>query len=200
MAIIKTLSGIAAAALAICMFGCSAPKEEPLNVRVKPLGERQKAPRFEMKDAAGATATLADYEGKVLLLNFWATWCGPCKAEIPWFQEFDKKYKDRGFSVLGVSLDSDGWESVRPYIKERNITYRIVIGDDAVSSIYGGVGSLPTTFMIDREGKIAVIHTGLESKATYQKEIETLLEDKHAQSGGAAGQYAFFRAPFVRAE
>lgn len=181
----------------LLLIGCGSEiVEEPLEVDIKPLAERQAAPKFDLKDATGAATTLADYKDKVVLLNFWATWCVPCRAEIPWFQEFDKKYKDRGFAVLGVSMDEEGWGIVKPYIEERKITYRIVIGDEMVSNLYGGIASLPTTFMIDRAGKIAAIHTGLVSKATYQKEIEDLLESKNvAQSDSAARQFAFFHVP-----
>lgn len=208
------ISGVAAATLAALLIsGCGSKpaatdqkevagvlEPAPGGVSIKPVEQRQKAPSFELTDNAGGKATLADYKGKILLLNFWATWCTPCKAEIPWFQEFEKKYKDQGFAVLGVSLDSDGWDSVKPYIKERNVTYRMVIGTESMSAMYGGVGSLPTTFMIDREGKIAAIHTGIESKSTYQTEIEMLLEVKGASAASAGDQFAFFRAPVVRAE
>jgi cytochrome c biogenesis protein CcmG/thiol:disulfide interchange protein DsbE len=171
---------LALAGAFIALAGCSsAPKEGPLEISIKPLAARQAAPNFSLKDANGATVTFpAEYKGKVVLLNFWATWCVPCKAEIPWFQEFEAKFKDRGFAVLGVSLDEEGWGVVKPYVAERKINYRMVIGSEEVSTIYGGIDSLPTTFMIDKEGKIAAIHTGLVSKATYQKEIEDLLDAK----------------------
>jgi cytochrome c biogenesis protein CcmG/thiol:disulfide interchange protein DsbE len=180
----------------LALTGCSsALDEEPLEVNIKPLEQRQAAPNFELKDANGATVTPAEYRGKVVLVNFWATWCVPCKAEIPWFQEFDKKFKDQGFAVLGVSLDEEGWDVVKPYVAERKIAYRMVIGNEEVSTMYGGIDSLPTTFIIDGEGKIASIHTGLVSKATYEKEIEELLDAKTVGSatGGAAGQLAMFR-------
>jgi len=170
---------------ALILAGCgsvSLSEQEPLEDRIKPLAERQSAPTFELKDATGAKATLADYKDKVVLLNFWATWCVPCRAEIPWFQEFDKKFKDQGFAVLGVSMDEDGWGIVKPYVEERKITYRIVIGDEHVSTMYGGIDALPTTFLIDREGKIAAIHTGLVSKATYEKEIRDLVGAKNVGS------------------
>jgi thiol-disulfide isomerase/thioredoxin len=128
---------------------------------------------------------LADYKGKVVLLNFWATWCGPCKVEIPWFVEFNKTYKDRGFAVVGVSLDDDGWRSVKPYVAEKKIDYAVVVGDDLVSKSYGGVDSLPTTFIIDQNGKIAFVHMGLVGKDTYEEEIRSLLaEDQRAASRG----------------
>lgn len=192
----------ALAGLTACSKGPEpvAQVEEPLEVATKPVGERSTAPPFALKDSHGATATLDDYKGKVLLLNFWATWCVPCKAEIPWFQEFDKNFKDKGFAVLGVSLDEEGWDVVKPYVEERKINYRMVIGSEEVSVMYGGIASLPTTFLIDQEGKIAAIHTGLVSKATYQKEIEDLLNAKSAAVRNPGdGQLAFFRAPRVPA-
>src|SRR5438874_1720884 len=80
---------------------------------------------------------------------------GPCEVEIPWFIEFEQKYKDRDFAVLGVSFDDDGWKSVRPYIAAHKINYRIMIGTEKMSQLYGGVDSLPTSFIVDRQGRIA---------------------------------------------
>src|ERR1700731_1352665 len=114
--------------------------------------DRKTAPDFTLADASGAPVKLSDYKGKVVLLNFWATWCGPCKIEIPWFIEFNKTYKDQGFAVLGVSLDDDGWKSVKPYLTDKKIDYTVVVGGNEVSKSYGGVDSLPTTFIIDRDG------------------------------------------------
>jgi thiol-disulfide isomerase/thioredoxin len=129
---------------------------------------------------------LSDYKGKVVLLNFWATWCGPCKVEIPWFMDFQKAYKDRDFAVVGVSMDEDGWDAVKPYVEQKKMNYRVVLGNDQVSQLFGNVDSLPTTIVIDREGRIASMHIGLVAKATYQKEIEKLLEaPKDAPKTGA---------------
>jgi peroxiredoxin len=193
----RTQTFVLAGAL-IALAGCSsapvAKVEEPLELTLKPLAERQAAPAFELKDVNGAVVTPAEYKGRVVLLNFWATWCVPCKAEIPWFQEFDKKYKDRGFAVLGVSLDEEGWEVVKPYVAERKLTYRMVIGSEEVATRYGVVDSLPKTFIIDKEGKIAAIHAGLVSKATFQKEIEDVLDAKTVGSNsGVVGQLVGLR-------
>lgn len=132
-------------------------------------------PQINVKDLDGQTISSADWRGKVVLLNFWATWCGPCKIEIPWFLEFEKEYKDRGFAVLGVSMDEDGWQAVKPYIRDAKINYRVLLGNDQVGDLYGGVDSLPTTFLIDREGRVASVHVGLVSKTTYSDEISHLL-------------------------
>lgn len=136
------------------------------------------APEFALKDADGRTVNLADYKGKVVLLNFWATWCGPCKIEIPWFMEFEKQYKDRGFAVLGVSMDEGGWEDVKPFLAKQPLNYRVLLGDPKTADLYGGVASLPTTFVIDRGGRITSTHVGLVSKSDYQNDIDRLLEQK----------------------
>jgi peroxiredoxin len=133
------------------------------------------APNFTLQDANGGTVELAALKGKVVLLNFWATWCGPCKIEIPWFTEFQKNYEAQGFTVIGVSMDEEGWKVVKPYIAEHKINYPIVLANEALNASYGGIESLPTTLLIDRTGKIAFIHSGLIGKSDYQKEIVQLL-------------------------
>jgi peroxiredoxin len=143
---------------------------------VKPDKDRKTAPEFTLKDSNGQTVHLTDYKGKVVLLDFWATWCGPCKVEIPWFIEFEQQFKDRGFAVLGVSMDEDGWDAVKPYIEDHKINYRVMLGNEQVSDIYGGLDSLPTTLLIDREGKIASVHIGLSlGKEEFRDDIDHLL-------------------------
>lgn len=142
---------------------------------------RKAAPNFTLTDANGQSVKLSDYRGKVVLLNFWATWCGPCQIEIPWFIEFEQQYKSRGFEVLGVSMDEEGWKAVKPYIAERKLNYRVLLGDETVSQLYGGLDALPTTFMIDREGKFAFSpHIGLAGKNEYLSEIQSLLGAKQS--------------------
>jgi cytochrome c biogenesis protein CcmG/thiol:disulfide interchange protein DsbE len=135
------------------------------------------APDFTLRDVNGQPVQLSSLRGKVVLLNFWATWCRPCTVEVPWFVEFERGYSDRGLVVLGVSLDEEGWEVVKPFAREHGINYRLVIGDDKVASLFGGVDSLPTTFLIDRDGRIAATHTGLVSKQLYEGGIRAALEE-----------------------
>ena len=168
----------AAAALALVLAGCSKLSRVSTDAAVKSDKDRKPAPSFSLTDASGTPVSLADYRGKVVLLNFWATWCGPCEVEIPWFIEFEQKYKDRDFAVLGVSFDDDGWKSVRPYIAAHKINYRIMIGTEKMSQLYGGVDALPTSFIVDRQGRIAAQHVGLVDKSDYQNEILKLLDDQ----------------------
>ena len=141
----------------------------------------QPTPEFSLKDANGQTVHIADYKGKVVLLDFWATWCGPCKVEIPWFIDFERQFKDQGFAVLGVSMDEDGWAVIKPYVKDRQMNYRILLGDDKVSASYGGLDALPTTLLISREGKIASVHEGVSmGKEEFKNAIAQLLEAPRA--------------------
>jgi peroxiredoxin len=190
--------GVAAAgAVCVMLAGCSSTKVPPAN-QAKASKDPNAAPNFALKDANGDTVHLSDYRGKVVLLNFWATWCGPCNVEIPWLKEFENKYKDRGFAVLGVSLDDDGWSVVKPFISQKKLNYRVLLGDDKVADLYGGVDSLPTNFIIDREGRIDKVHVGLVSKSEYQNEIGHLL-DHPVQTTRAAGSGAP-AAPAARAD
>ncbi len=144
---------------------------------LKPQDKRHVAPDFELKDGDGKVVHLSDYKGKVVLLDFWATWCGPCRIEIPWFTDLERNNKDKGFEVLGVSMDDEGWEVVKPFLSEVGVNYRVLMGNDATAQAYGGVDALPTTFLIDREGKIAAVHLGLTSKKDIVDGVEKLLQD-----------------------
>ncbi len=144
-----------------------------------PTTARKTAPDFALKDSEGKDVRLSDYRGKVVLLDFWATWCGPCRIEIPWFTEMERQKKDQGFAVLGVSMDDDGWKVVKPFISEMKMNYRVLLGNDQIAKDYGGLDALPTTFVIDREGKIAFAHVGLASR----KDIDEVINDSLKPGG-----------------
>ncbi len=170
---------------------CSSPR--PVNAQsIKASKDRKQAPDFTLKDASGKTVHLSDYKGKAVVLDFWATWCGPCKLEIPWFIQFERKYKDRGLEVLGVASGDEGWDIVKPFADRMKINYRVVQGNDTVADLYGGIEALPTTFLIDRTGKIAAVHVGLAGKDDFENEIESILfptaniERSAVDSGSAA--------------
>jgi len=139
-----------------------------------PVVERKMAPDFKLQDADGRTVRLSDYRGKVLLVNFWATWCPPCRVGVPWFVELEQKYKDQGFAVLGVSMD-DGWQVVKPFLTQYKVNYRVLLGDEETAALYGGLESLPTTYLIDREGRVAGVLEGLAGKKEFDDRVQSLL-------------------------
>jgi cytochrome c biogenesis protein CcmG/thiol:disulfide interchange protein DsbE len=131
---------------------------------------------FTLKDMNGVEVKLADLKGKVVLLNFWATWCGPCRLEIPWFVELQEKYADQGFRVVGISVD-DPPEALPPFAKRFNINYPLVVGVDRedVQKAYGPIFGVPMTFIIGRNGRICMKHVGPASKEQFESEIKSLL-------------------------
>jgi peroxiredoxin len=137
---------------------------------------RKAALDFTLTDSKGTTVKLSDYKGRVVLLDFWGTFCGVCKTEIPWFMEFENKYKQRGFSVIGVSLDKD-WKAVNPYVQAKKINYTVVIGNWDLANRFGIVNALPGTLLIDRDGKVADLHIGMVNKEAFESEIRVLLKD-----------------------
>lgn len=143
--------------------------------QLTPVNDRRPAQELALRDTNDTLIRISDLKGKVVIVNFWATWCGGCKVEIPWFVEFYERYKSRGLEVVGVSLDSDGWKSVRPFLKEKSIPYTIVIGNDTTANKFN-VTAMPVTMLIDREGRVAATHTGVPAKSTYESDIQTLLK------------------------
>lgn len=141
-----------------------------------PGNARKPAPDFELEDANGKSIKLSSFQGKVVLVNFWATWCEGCQVEIPWFIQFEKDYSDRGLAVVGVSMDDDGWKSVKPWIKQKNVNYEIVIGNDSLAKQYGLEG-MPLTVLVDRAGKIADVHPGIVDQAETERKIRKLFEE-----------------------
>ena len=138
----------------------------------------QPAPDFTLVDATGSPVKLSGLKGKVVLLDFWATWCTGCKVEIPWYMEFENKYGKDGLAAIGVSMDDDGWKSVKPFLQEHKLNYPVVIGTQEVANEYGGLPSLPMTLLIDRRGNIAESHAGMVNKDEFEKKIKALLHSR----------------------
>jgi len=127
-------------------------------------------PDFALTDSKGEDFRLSDSFGNVILLNFWATWCAPCKEEAPWFAEFQRTYKGHDFSVIGVAMDEDGWQSVRPFVTRLGLNYRIAVGDKTLEQKYA-LNTLPQTLLIGRQGQVLARHVGITEKVQFEREI-----------------------------
>jgi peroxiredoxin len=139
----------------------------------------KRAPAFTLKNTEGQRVSLADYKGKAVLINFWATWCAPCKIEMPWFIDLEKQYAPQGFTILGVSEDDakDHPEVVK-FKDKIGVNYPILLGNDAVAKAYGGYGGLeflPTSYYIGRDGKVVEENAGLISKDQIEAHIKQAL-------------------------
>jgi thiol-disulfide isomerase/thioredoxin len=155
----------------------SAPRgEEAAAMLSCPADAKPANLNFTMKDVAGKNVTLADFKGKVMLLDFWATWCGPCKVEIPHFIEFQEKYGAKGFQVVGISVD-DTAEKLEPYVRDMKMNYPVLQGlnHDDVQDAYGPILGIPVSVLISRDGKVCATHTGLTDKGVFEREIKALL-------------------------
>jgi len=131
---------------------------------------------FTMKDVNGHDVTLQSLKGKVIVLDFWATWCGPCKVEIPHFIEFQDKYGPKGLQIVGISVD-DPVDKLAPYVKDMKMNYTVLqgLGHDDVQDAYGPIMGIPVSVVISRDGKVCATHTGLTSKDVFEREIQALL-------------------------
>ncbi len=136
-------------------------------------------PSIVMKDLNDRDVTLTQYKGQVVLVNFWATWCGPCKIEIPWMIEFQKKYSSRGFTILGVSMDEEGKKVINPFLdvdgQKEAMNYPILVGNDSIADKFGSLVGLPTSMLFTRDGKKVKTIVGLVNHDDIAKAIEGLL-------------------------
>lgn len=169
---------VRASALLLTLAGTATAVDPAVRAILQPASERKAAPQFALKDGSGKTVSLTDYRGKVVLLDFWATWCTGCKMEIPWFSEFQKTYDARGFAVIGVSMDESGWNVVKPFLAENHVPYPMLLGDDPTARQFG-IQSLPDTFLIDRRGRVAAAYkAGLVDKHDVEANIKALLSER----------------------
>jgi len=137
---------------------------------------RTPAPDFVLLDAKGAEVQLSQLKGQVVLLDFWATWCTGCKQEIPYFIDYDSKYRTQGLTSVGVAMDDDGWKTVKPYLAEHPISYQIVAADGVIAKQYS-ITNLPVTLLIDRQGRIAEKHLGVVPREAWEQRIQELLRE-----------------------
>jgi thiol-disulfide isomerase/thioredoxin len=152
----------------VCLETASARAQEVLSARTP-------APDWELADLNGKPVKFSAFRGHVLIVDFWATWCVPCRIEIPHFVELQKQYGDKGLTIIGVSLDEQGPEVVKKFVKRLSVNYPIVMGNQKVIEAYGGIDAIPTTFVIDRQGRIVSRHMGYNDKTVFEKEIQSLL-------------------------
>ncbi|MBY0503933.1 MAG: TlpA family protein disulfide reductase [Bryobacteraceae bacterium] len=152
---------------------------------LQPAKERKPAPAFRLADAAGKLTGLEDFRGRVILLNFWATECGACEQELPYFMEFDRVYRPRGLQMVGVSMEilyhdlkgpSEAWARVSPFVKERGIRYPVLMGDDKVTEAYL-IEALPVSYLIDKKGRVAAKYIGLAGRADVEANLKRLLAE-----------------------
>lgn len=141
-----------------------------------PAAIRNLAPDFTRSSASGQLLTLSAYKGRVVLLDFWATTCGGCKVEIPWYIEFAQHYRDKGLTVVGVAMDDEGMKVVKPFLAAHHIRYPIVIGNNEIANRYR-LSAMPMTLLLDRQGRIAFSHTGIVERAPFERQIVRLLTE-----------------------
>lgn len=152
--------------LAIALSAC---RGAPVSPSVK------SAPDFTLKDVQGNVFHLSDAKGTVRLVDFWTTWCAPCREEIPLFKDLHAAYGSKGFMVVGIAMDDEGLEKVRPFVDEEKLPYLTLIGDESVATSFGGVVGFPTKFLVDREGRIVDSWVGPVPRAVLEKKIQALL-------------------------
>jgi len=133
------------------------------------------APAFTLPDLDGRSVSLSDFSGKVVVVNFWATWCPPCRAEVPDFVRVQSKYRNRGLAFVGLSLDTGGARDVRPFVEDNNVNYTMLIGNDDVAKAYGGIVGIPTSFLIDRKGRIIQRFQGYTDPRVWAQTLEEVL-------------------------
>ena len=170
----------------MCFVALMLSAETPgIRVSLQPEQGRKSAPAFALKNAAGKDVTLADYRGKVLLLDFWATECGGCVREIPWFMDLARNYKKRGLAVAGISVDvmyedlkgpQEAWDRVKPFVETHQVNYPILMGDDQVNKAYD-TQALPLTYLIDKRGRIAAKYVGIVDKQNVEANIQAVLRE-----------------------
>ena len=155
---------------------------QPSGDKAPPGPSAKSAPSFTLQDLNGKQVSLSDFKGKVVILDFWATWCPPCVKEIPHFIELYEQYKDQGFAIVGISLDRKGISVVKSFAQKYRVNYPILMADGQVDKAYGGIPGIPTTFVIDSAGNIRQKYVGYRDKAVFEADIKALLAEAEPPS------------------
>src|SRR5579863_256896 len=151
------------------------------------LTESSPAPDFSLQSLDGKATHLSDFRGKAVLLNFWATWCGPCKIEMPWFVDFQNQYGSQGLQIVGIAMDDASKEDIAKFAKDMGVNYPILLGKESVGDQYGGVPALPETFVVARDGKILDKIMGLKGKGEIEEDIQKALDTQAGTHQASAG-------------
>jgi len=179
---------IVVVAVTLMLFvGVRMAKRGPTLTKTAAVGKKGSvAPDFELKSLDGKQVKLSDFRGKAVVLNFWATWCAPCKIEMPWFVDLQKQYSSQGLQVIGVAMDDSGEQTIAKFAKEMGVNYLVLIGKEAVGDAYGGVEFLPTTFFIDRQGKVVDRVFGLVGHSEIEEDVKKSLGTASSAQANAA--------------
>lgn len=175
-----TLAGILALAFLAAVLWYRGWQPGPGGMRedsspVSPGAGPRMAPPFTLADTSGNRISSSLFSGKPVVINFFATWCPPCRQEIPGFVEVYNKYRGSGFELVGISLDSDTKRELPAFMMENGIGYRILMGDIATARAYGGVTTIPTTFFVGKDGRIRNVHVGYIDRDAFEREVQKLL-------------------------
>ena len=165
------ISGVSLAFLAACISACGlAPDADFIE-----NADRRSAPDIVAPSLSGDTFNLTDYQGKVVLLNFWATACPPCDTERPLLNELQQTYRDRGLVIVGIALDRGGMPQIAEYLESQRVGFRIVLGDTSLSDAFGGLVGVPVSMFVDKEGRLAASFVGRRPRRSYEEVIARLL-------------------------
>jgi thiol-disulfide isomerase/thioredoxin len=179
----KRQAGLGVLAVVTLLCGCGKTHAAPTTVAQQPgqdanviqfVKNPDAAPAFQLNDLEGKPLSLAEAKGKIVLLNFWATWCGPCRAEIPDLVDLQKRYSDK-LQIIALATDEDDADEVRRFVLKSAINYRVAMTSDEVRRDYGGIAALPTSFVIDPQGRIVQKHVGLNDPSIYELEVKAML-------------------------
>jgi thiol-disulfide isomerase/thioredoxin len=174
----KLLALAPAFGLLLCVLApIQAPAQESPGGALKAVSKRSPAPNWELTGLDGNKMKLSDLKGQVVLLNFWATWCPPCRKEIPDLIQLQDKYKSQGFTVIGISVDEQGARVVKPFSTQLKMNYPILLATSEVAEAYR-IDGIPASFLIDREGRLASTHIGFTERLVFESEIVNLLAEK----------------------
>jgi thiol-disulfide isomerase/thioredoxin len=164
---------VLAAALALASAHAGSPSRPP-------------APDFRLQDDSGGTLRLSQLRGKIVVLNFWATWCAPCRAEMPVLSRIHKQFASQGLAVVGIAADQRGWAAVKPFLAANPVQYPVLLSTPRVARAYGGLKVLPYTVFVDRQGRIVATHSAALTEAQLTRVVEALLAEEDTGPGAPA--------------